>query len=64
MSHALGPATFSFANQTMTLKDFPINLLSYHDHYGEEHKGLRIKIFYTYKEHGKEPVERITWTEC
>ena len=62
LSGALGPATFTYGSQTITLKDFPINLLPYYA--DEEQKGLRLKIFYSYKEHGKDPVERFAWTEC
>ena len=61
-SNALGPATFTYGNQTITLKDFPINLLPYYA--DEEQKGLRLKIFYVYKEDGKDPVKRFAWTEC
>lgn len=64
LSDALGPATFTYGDQTITLKDFPIDLLPYYDGPEEHNKGLRLKIFYSYKEHGKEPVERFAWTEC
>ena len=61
-SDALGSATFAYGGQTITLKDFPIDMLPYYS--DEEQKGLRLKIFYSYKEHGKDPVERFAWTEC
>lgn len=61
-SDALAPATFEYGGQTIVLKDFPIELLPYYS--DEEQKGLRLKIFYFYKEHGKEPVEHFVWTEC
>lgn len=61
-SDALAPAKFESGGQTIVLKDFPIELLPYYS--DDEQKGLRLKISYSYKEHGEDPVKHFVWMEC
>ena len=60
-----GDATFTSGGQSIILRHFPLaELPEYYDGDGE-HKGLRLKIYYSYRKHGeKQSIEKVAWTEC